>query len=180
MTVSESIGIGTVSSYLASIDIANGALYGERLDTFLPVLLCMETDVLDWQNEFNPTDISLQQDANYLYSLCAPYNVEAEAILNENNSGSTPAIIPDLPSAGVYLIPIKGSDFNLNGVPDATHYDDTRIVGKNLAIFWNDVPRYLIAGEFAYTPTGLNILIDGFDAINNPNYEFFIYIINFK
>ena len=173
MTVANTISIGKISSYLASVDIANGALYGERLDTFKPVLLAMETDILDWQNDFDPSDASLQQSANYLYSLCAPYNVEAQGIIDGNNGGTVPIVIPDLPAGGVYLIPIRGSNFT-----DATHYDDARIALKSIAIFWNDANRYLSASEFSYTATGFDITISGFDATANPQFQFFIYIIN--
>ena len=88
-----------------------------------------------------------------------------------SGGGSVIPINPTEPF--VYLIPITGADFS-----DATNYNDTRIVGKQLQIFWNDINRYLEADEFENTSTGINILVPGFDASAKPTYSLVIYIVN--
>lgn len=112
---------------------------------------------------------SLQSTSNYLYYLCGKYALMALAIINGGGGVVGTVVQPNAP----YLIPITGADF-----ATATEYNNPAIVGRNLAIFWNDVPRYLFPNEFEYTTTGINITIPGFDATANPGYQLFIYIIN--
>ncbi len=69
------------------------------------------------------------------------------------------------------LIKVKSANFT-----DATHYDNPLIVGKPLAIFFNNVPKYLDDDEWAATGFGINILIDGFDATAN-DYTFYIHTL---
>lgn len=75
-----------------------------------------------------------------------------------------------------YLTAIASDDFLLDGVADATHADNPGWVGKQLAIFWNNIPRYLEPDEWELTPTGINILVPGFDATANT-YSMYVYII---
>lgn len=46
---------------------------------------------------------------------------------------------------------------------DATNITDAWLVGKTLAVFYNDIPRYLNDDEFNVTGAGLKILIPDFD-----------------
>jgi hypothetical protein len=70
-----------------------------------------------------------------------------------------------------YLIPVTSANFT-----GAAALNLPPIVGKSLAIFWNDSNRYLNDNEWAPTLTGINILVPGFDASAN-SYKLFIYII---
>jgi hypothetical protein len=81
------------------------------------------------------------------------------------NSSSIPGY------GNVYLIPITSANFT-----GATALNLPAIVDKSLAIFWNDLNRYLNDNEWAPTLTGINILVPGFDASAN-SYKLFIYII---
>lgn len=89
--------------------------------------------------------------------------------------------IPSGPGTN-YLIPILRADF-----ANATDYINNGLVGHDLEIFWNDVPRYLDADEWQHitningdpTKNGIRILVSGFDATDPGNtYSFKIYIVN--
>lgn len=168
-TVAEIIQIGKFSTYLSANDRGLGALFGARIDPKLPLLIAMETDSIDWQNQFNPTDDTLQGSANYAYKIYGIYGTIAQGIISGGGSGT--GVVSDISKP--YLIPVLGSQFT-----NATDYDDARIVGKQLAIFWNDISRYLFVSEFAATGTGITITAVGWDAVANPTYELFIYIID--
>lgn len=163
MTVAEIIDIGDVSTYLALNKISRGTLFGGNTDPRLGLMLAMETDAVRWQNDFDSTDTSLTQTANYLYGLCGALGVQANAIISGGSSGSviTPSSIVSIVSP----IMILGSDF-----ADATHWTGTNSLNQviessyTLQVFWNDVQRYLLPGEWIRTSTGFQILIVGFNA----------------
>lgn len=168
-SISDIISIAKISQYLCSNVIEKSGLYGGGVNNRLPQLLyCVRRNV-EWAYGNDNDYEDIQALANYLYALCAPFNAEAIVILNSGNGGNV--ISPINPTLGVYLIPITSADFT-----DDTNYDNPLIVGKRLAIFWNDIPRYLNDDEYEMTATGFNILIDGFDAQNN-DYTLYIYII---
>lgn len=124
----------------------------------------------------DPNSANTFQQANYLLSLEAPYLFAAQQI-----TGGGGSITPVIPSTGIlfkYLIDVNG------GVPDfsnATDYNDPAIVGHNLDLFLNDINRFLVSGEWFYTPTGIRIFLnDGmggnsFNAtVNNYTLKIFI------
>lgn len=168
-SISDIISIAKISQYLCSNVIEKSGLYGGGVNNRLPQLLCCVRRNVEWAYGNDNDYEDIQAMANYLYALCAPFNAEAIVILNSGNGGNV--ISPINPTLGVYLIPITSADFT-----DDTNYDNPLIVGKRLAIFWNDIPRYLNDDEYEMTATGFNILIDGFDAQNN-DYTLYIYII---
>lgn len=170
LTVLEKINIAKLSQTYATIDILRGGLYAAGIDLELPrKLYCIRKSIENTYN-LNNSDSTLFATSNYLLALCGKYYLAAQAAIT--GGGSISPIIPVLP--GPYLIPITGADFT-----DATNYNDSRIVGKQIEIFWNDFNRYLVESEFESTNTGLNILIGGgFDALANPAWHFYIYIVN--
>lgn len=169
-TITSIIQIAKVSQYLATNRIKKGGLYGKGISLWLPRLLYCVRKNVEWAYG-NDTDYEdIQLTANYLFSLCAPFNAEAAYIL-ANGSGGT-NVSPVNPGLGTYLIPITSADF-----ASATEYDNPLIIGKQLEIFWNDIPRYLDASEYGMTATGIEILISGFDS-TTTNYTFKIYIVN--
>lgn len=160
LTIPQIIQIGDVTVYLAANDNAKGNLFGQRIASPVsPVLVEQVTDALRWRYDGNPTDTTLRGTANYLFWLCGLYNLQAQAIIGGSGGGT---VIPITPGTGSGIFPIYITQDNFD---DATNYNDTRIVGQNLIIFMNEINRYLIPGvDFAYTVTGINILIPGFDA----------------
>lgn len=175
LSIPDILVIANISEFLAEADIERGglyqaSLYGGGVDRDLPRKIYMVKKNVQWMYDLDPDDETLRFTANYLYALCNRYVLKAQ-----NISGGGGSVSPINPSFGLmfeYLIPVLG------GVPpftNATDYDDVRIVGHNLEIFWNDLPRFLIGGEWAYTPTGIRILIPGFDASANT-YDIKIFI----
>lgn len=84
--------IAPISNYLASNDIANGALFGQRVNTMLPLQLWVETETV--RDRFDMEDIEggetpsqeLRLASNYLYALCGRYGQYA---LSFSSSGGT-------------------------------------------------------------------------------------------
>ena len=64
-TIAEAITIGDATVYLMGNDVANGALFGARLNTpQTVVLIAYVTDALRWAFENNPSDSNLRKVAN--------------------------------------------------------------------------------------------------------------------
>lgn len=161
MTVAEKIEIAQASQFLAANDVAKGGLYGGGISTRLPRLLYMVRKNVERMYSLNPSAASLTKTANYMYSLCAPFSLRAQAILGNGGSiapggggGSTSVIYP---------IFITSADFESDGVS----YNNPDIVGDNLIIFVNEyVQQWLSASgsTFSYTATGIIMNIPDFDA----------------
>ena len=169
-TVEQKINIAKICQYLCAADIRNGGLYGAKINPNLPQILYIERKSVEWAYNQNPNDPRLIGTSNYLYSLCNNA-LKAAQILNIGGGGEI--VQPPNQDNSPYLIPITSADFT-----DATNYDNPYIVGKNLAIFWNDVPKYIQSpDEWVSTATGINIVIDGFDS-TQYDYTLYIYIID--
>jgi hypothetical protein len=184
-TVEEIIRIAKVSGYLTANDIATGALSGEKLDPDWNVRLYLERKAVEWMYRHDPAYPTLTSTANYLFALCGGYGRRAAVVLAAGGAGSVVSPISpasdSLAAEGdfVYLIPIKGTDFY-----SATEYRDTRIVGEEVQVFWNEANRYLTSSEFTYTPNGIQILdgatgIEDFDATTtHADATFKIYLVH--
>lgn len=86
-TVSEIISIAKVSQYLAQVDILKKGLFGGGIDRLLPrKLYCIRKNV-EWMYEVDAADTTLTATSNYLYALCAPYNVQAQLIIGGGGGG---------------------------------------------------------------------------------------------
>ncbi len=92
-TTAQIINIARISLYLAANDVAKGALYGIRKIPTSPRIIYMELKALEWMYALDPTNISLPQVGNYVYSLCRGYNLEAQGV-----SGGGGSISPINPS----------------------------------------------------------------------------------
>ncbi len=174
-TIQRILQLAPAASYLAAnyVDKKN-FLKGGALIPNQSINIYRIYKILKHVYDKDPTYPGLQVRCDYLYELLKRWALAAAAIVDDNNGGSVAPITPSGSFTFDYLIPVLG------GVPqftNATDYDDVRIIGKNLEIFWNDIPRFLVAGEWAYTPTGIRILVAGFDATVNT-YDFKIFIRN--
>ncbi len=86
-TVSEIISIAKVSQYLAQVDILNKGLFSGGIDSKLPrKIYCIRKNV-EWLYGLDSTDSTLVKTANYLYALCAPYNMRATLIISGGAGG---------------------------------------------------------------------------------------------
>lgn len=75
---------------------------------------------------------------------------------------------------GSSVVELRSADF-----ANATDCPLTTLAGKNLAIFWNDIPRFLdkVAGEWSdLAGGGFKINIPGFNATTN-NYLLYAYVL---
>lgn len=118
-------------------------------------------------------DPSLIDTSNYLYALCAPYNLKAGYILSKPVNGTTTIIINP---TGI-ITPIRITEFDF---VDATNWAGQNSVNQailpnyRLQVFANFVARYLLQGtEWRRTLAGVEILLPGFDA-TTQQYEFYI------
>jgi hypothetical protein len=169
LTVPQIISIAKVSQYLAANDVAKGALFGARKIPLSPVILYMERKAVEWMYDLDPTDDTLRLTANYLYSLCRGYNLQAQNIINNGGGGS---VSPVTPVEDIFPFIITSPDFESDGIS----YNNPDIVGVNLSIFINEVSQQWLTASsttFSYTVTGIQILVPGFDA-NAADYTIMI------
>lgn len=89
-------------------------------------------------------------------------------ILKAGDAVNTWSDLPNLFTGGSRMIHITHASFT-----DATNFNHASIVGKDLAIFLNGINRFLESSEWEQTLTGMNILLEGFDATANE-YSIFI------
>jgi hypothetical protein len=116
---------------------------------------------------------SLVDTSNYLYALCAPYNLKAAYLIN---NASTSIVVSPTNTTGI-ITPIRITE---NDFVDATNWHGQNSVSQpilpnyRLQVFANFVARYLLQGtEWQRTALGIQILLPGFDATQNQ-YEFYI------
>jgi hypothetical protein len=180
------LDIARVSGYLVANDVAKGALFGERVDPDWPLRLYLERKAVEWMHERDSDYDTLRASANYLFALCGGYASKALRVMaragvvpGDGTAGDGAVIVGPAPGSYtmdfLYLVEVVGVDF-----ADATNYNDTRIAGKELVVYWNEVNRYIEVGsEWAYTTGGIQILIEGFDATaDHATATFKIYIKN--
>jgi len=164
-TTEEKINIAKICQYLIASDVRNGSLFGATLNPILPEILYIERKSVEWAFDKNPADSTLFGTSNYLLSLCNNAKKAAQ-ILNLGGGGEV--VDPNNPNNdnAPYLIPVYPGDFTT-----ATAYNNPYIVGENLQVFANFIPKYLDSpDEYAPTVDGINITIDGFDAaVFDPN-----------
>lgn len=103
--------IAPISNYLASDDIANGALYGARINPMLGQQLYIETEAV--RNRYDYEGVAdgatpsqpLVLAANYLYGLCSNYGLYALSLANSGGvipaTGNGDAFAPKNPIIGV-------------------------------------------------------------------------------
>lgn len=165
-TIAQKIQWAKTSQYLAQYAVHKG----EETDSLLPSKIYAVRKSVEWMYGQDPTESSLETTIAYLLDLCGIYLMRAMGI-----SGSGGGAAGAISSSGTpFLIEVFGSDFE-----DATNYHDSRVVAADdIKVFWNDINRFLTSVEFARTVNGIEILVDGFDAEENPTYDIYIYLIN--
>jgi hypothetical protein len=172
-TVAQKINIAKISQYLCLNDISKKGLYGGGVDLDLPNKIYNIRKSVEWLYMLDSNDSSLTATSDYLYALCAPYNLQAAYIINTFNGGSTSPVSPII---GI-ITPIRITEVDFI---DATHWAGQNSVGQpilsayRLQVFANFVARYLSEGtEWERTGSGINVLLPGFDA-TTQQYEFYI------
>lgn len=167
-SVTDIITIAKISQPLASNDIANGALYGPRVNPMLPVQLYIVRKSVERRYDYedviggNSPSQSLTKTANYLYKLCDKYGLYALSLVV--SGGIVPGVVPSAPTFKLPYIGIAG-----RGVPDndptvgASTVTSTKLIGLgtnsinygDIQIFVNTVPMQNFGNNpnFTYNPT---------------------------
>lgn len=113
---------GRISSFLAASDFAQqGLLQGAAYPTNLPQLLSVVTDLVDWNNNRDPNDVTLVDTANYLYQLCGRYLPKAKQLIANMGQGlivnpATGAVSILAPFYIEFYVGVTASPINVNGV----------------------------------------------------------------
>jgi hypothetical protein len=87
LSVLQIINIAKASMYLASIDVQKGFLYSPRVIPQSAQMIYMELKAVEWMYNLDPSNSSLTETANYLYSICRGYNLEAQSIVSGGGGG---------------------------------------------------------------------------------------------
>lgn len=135
LTPTQIINIARVSQYLAGDDVAKGVLWGARKIPTSDRILYMERKAVQWMNNIDPTNSTLQLTSNYLYSICRGYNLNALAITGSGGSVS-PVVPGTMPSP--YEFVVTGSSFIIDGQSSKSI---PTFVGWNLLFIRNNIPQ---------------------------------------
>lgn len=135
LTVAQILDIAKISQYIATIDIEKGALFGKRVVPETPQILYNERKAVEWMYNINPAETSLTETANYLYSLCRGYNLQAQQI-----SGTGGTITPVNPSQipNPYIFEVSNTSLVPTGAINATI---PAFIGFNVLFVRNGIPQ---------------------------------------
>ncbi len=87
--VSTYLNIARVSQYFAADGNAQNLLFkGSDNRTQQAALLFMTRKVINWLNTLDSTDARLPNMTNYMYSLCNPYVLRAQGVINAGATGN--------------------------------------------------------------------------------------------
>lgn len=144
MTIAQIINIAKISQYLAQVDVAKGALYGQRVTPLTPKILYTERKAVEWLYDLDPTNSTLTLTANYLYSLCRGYNLKAQSI---TGGGSVAPPVPGTAPLPKIFIVNTSSSFIQDGQSSKIITD---FIGWNLLFARNGIPQSTINTELTY------------------------------
>lgn len=145
-TVAQIIDIAKISQYLAAQDVARGSLFGARKIPITPQVLYMERKAVEWMYDLDPTDDTLTLTANYLYSLCRGYNLQASRISGGGGGSISPVTPATAPSPYQFIVAASG---NLINTGEST-VTITSFIGYNLLFARGGVAQSTINTESSY------------------------------
>lgn len=185
-TPAEVINIAKLSQFYAANYIGDGSLFTPYTDPMHARQLYVERKSLEWAYDLDHNYSSLQNVANYVYRLCGKAGLKAIGVLGGGAGGGGTIINPTIPAdfgfSFEYLIPITAADFF-----SSTEYRDIRIAGKQVEVFWKNIPNFQSTWgwRLIYTPNGFEVFVDdgaggnSFDASGaNADAEFEIFIVH--
>lgn len=153
------------ASYLAANDVRRGSLFdnNSRINPLLPQQIYALYFVIKKIYDLDPTYPGMTANCLYLWEIMGRYGIKAQGLSGAGGSVPSPT-----PSQG-YPIYLTQANFTTS-----TLYPNTNVFGTNVAIFMNEINRYLDPStEFSVSTAGVTILIPGFDALTNE-YTFVI------
>jgi hypothetical protein len=124
------IGVADVCQYLAQNAISKGTLFPNNpFDKDLPQKIYVENDSLRYLYDSDPTNIYLDEVANYVWALCV-YTSKAYNIYASGNGGTIVPIVPGTHLPLPYDFEVNTStSFIINGVSSTTI---TAFIGYNI------------------------------------------------
>lgn len=144
LTVAQIIDIAKISQYLAQVDMNKGNLFSPRVAPLTPQILYLERKAVEWMYNIDPSNTSLFQTSQYLYSLCRGYNLQAQQI-----SGTAGSISPVQPAQipNPYDFEVTGSSFIADGQSTVTI---NAFIGFNVLFVRNGIPQSTINTGASY------------------------------
>lgn len=143
--IEDIIELAEVSAYLSEANQAKTRLFkGSVLAPHHPLLLNIESEILDYMNVFDPTNENIDAVANYVYSLCGRYLNEAKVILMSGGSGGT--VVPGEATlvGSKVLAEWTVGEAGYPGVGDST-YSNTELAGvasNRVMVFRNTMTQF--------------------------------------
>lgn len=135
LTVAQIIDIAKISQYLAQNDVQKGSLFSAPVAPMTPQILYLERKAVEWMYNLDPSNTSLVQTSQYLYSLCRGYNLQAQQI-----SGTAGTISPVIPSQipNPYDFEVTASSLIADGQSTVTI---PAFIGFNVLLVRNGIPQ---------------------------------------
>jgi hypothetical protein len=100
MTVATIIEIAKISQYLSLDDKITSVYKGGVKNKSLPQIIYLVRKAVEWLNTNDPSDESLPNMANYLYTICGKFGLQAQSI-----TGSGGTVTPTTPGGSSTGIP---------------------------------------------------------------------------
>lgn len=147
------------ASYLAANAVRKSGLFDNqgRINPLLPQQIYALYFVIKKIYDIDPNYSGMTAVCLYLWEMMGRYGIQAQGL--SGGGGNVPGPTPNQD----YPIYLTQANFTT-----ATFYPNANIFGTNIAIYLNEINRYLDpATEFSVSSTGVTILIPGFDATIN-------------
>ena len=145
LTIPQIINSAKISQYLAAQDVSRGALFGARVAPQTPLILYTERKSVEYIYDLDPSDTSLVQTSNYLYSLCRGYNLKAQSVTGTGGTVS-PITPPITVSPLQFTVDASGTPF-ISGQSSATL---DSFIGYNLLFARGGIPQSTLNTESTY------------------------------
>jgi hypothetical protein len=138
-TIPQILDDAKISLYLATNDVALGALYPRPVNKQAAEVIYTELKSVEWAYNQNPNYPNIEATANYLYWLTGQYNLRA-IVIRENGGGGVP-VSPTIPS----ITTPTPLEFIVSAITPIAIGGSSLIIaaykGYNLVVSRNNVPQ---------------------------------------
>ncbi len=159
LTIPQIIEVAKISQYLSANKNAKTVVvnYGKLPQNNLPLMIKIVREDVEYMFNNTPTNSTLVGNANYLYSLCGGYAVEAEYIMGITNNGSS--LSPSALLANIQFT-VDVGDAPIHG---STEYINPLLAYNNTySIYDSGRAGFLVQGvDFNYRVAGGFTLLGG-------------------
>ncbi len=161
-TVQEIHEIAPIAQYLASNDVSNGALFGQRPNPNIAIQIYLIRKPVEWLYALEgiadgaTPSASLTQTSNWLFSWLGQYGLQALNLINAGGvipNPSQPTTIYGLPITGVYVA-VNDGEYVLNLKTEA---GDNLPAGAKV-VFAEKAIRVLTSSQYNYVAPNLTLL----------------------